>query len=64
MDDFWMLIFFPYLACQSVSVTEESVSICLQLSHPESAPGQHHYQLIIIPNLSPAGARNQDEIVI
>lgn len=63
MDDFVMQ-FFSYLACHSVGVTELSVSLCLQHSEPESAPGQHHYQVIIIQNTPPAGARNQNEITI
>lgn len=57
-------ISFTYLACHSVSVTEVSVSLCLQHSQPDSAPGLHHYQVIIIPNISPAGATNQEAIII
>lgn len=33
------------------------LSLCLLYSQPESAPGKHHYQVIIIQNISPAGAR-------
>lgn len=46
----WVILWYlylSYLTCHPVSVTE-GVCLCLQHSHPESALGHHHFQVIII----------------
>lgn len=41
-----------------------SFCLCLQRSHPESALGKHHYHLIIIQTVTPAGIRTHEGIII
>ena len=65
MTDGW---FYDILFFRTWPVTQSALLRCLSLFfqhlQPESAPGQHHHQVIIIQNILPAGARNQDEIII